>query len=146
MNFLLHCVLARQGHSDRVALGCEKIQFVLIIPAKFSFSLISVEPVFPTLLRGLSQCSRLSYFLLGPSCSPCIQKNPFSCTPLCSVSSEYRALLFSKFLSTQSKRSKEATIVLPLGKKTPNLPCINMWFPQRTPEVLTVSLCHQGRG
>lgn len=124
MNSFLHCVLAIQGHSDRVSMNISdsglfwvvtKFSLFLVTPPKFFLSVISVKPLIPPLLRGLSQCYRLSSSLLSPSCSLCIQKNPFSCTPLCSlVSSEDRALLFFKVSSNPEQKKQGGYCYNPL--------------------------------
>lgn len=120
----------------------QNVQSVLVTTPEIFLSVISVEPVLPALLNGLSVLQALPSLAGSLMLILCSRNVPFH--------APHHALLFpqrvgppssSRFLLTQSKRSKEASVVLPSEKK---LACINLWFPWRT-EVLTVSSHRRGR-
>lgn len=135
MNFLLQCVMARQGHSVRAVLNVSNSAMFWVV-RKFTvhfccdtrnLSVISVEPVLPTLLNGLTVLQAL-LSLAGSLMLTLCSRNVLFHAP-------HHALLFprregpvfsSRFLLTQSKRSKKASIVLPSEK---NLAYVNTWFP-----------------
>lgn len=135
MNFLLHCVMARQGHSVRAVLNVSNSAMFWVV-TKFTvyfccdtkdLPVISVEPVLPTLLHGLTVLQAL-LFLSGSLMLTLCCRNVLFPAP-------HNALLFpqregplfsSRFLLTQSKRIKEASIVLPSEK---NLAYVITWFP-----------------
>lgn len=127
MNFLLHCVLARQRHSDRVALNISNSVLFWVV-TKFavcfgystkilSFCDLCWTCVCHTSQRSISVLQALVFFAESLMLT-FIQKNPFSCAPVCSVfSSEGRALPFFKVPPNPEQKKQGGFCCTPLWKK-----------------------------
>ena len=151
MDFLLHCVVAGQGHSYRAALNFSNSVMSRVL-TKFAVC-------FGYYTKNLSFCNhcwtcvpyisqwaqhfKLCPPSLGPSCSSCAPETSIFLHPtMLRCFPEGRVSLFFKVPLTQSKVSKEASAVLHSER---NLACISVWLLWRTAEVLTVSSHRRGR-